>query len=305
MTVRLPWTIYATGGIIDISSRLKGSLYESRGTLNMTYVTAINGTVPTLLLGAVNPKWDIVSNKDIMYEGETLKETLIRDSINMESSISNATYIAYKEAGLTPNIIKEKNYIVYVDESADTNVKIGDLILKYDNIKFESFLDFRKYISTKSIGDKIEIIVSRNDKEHKCYGKIIELSKEPKLGISVVRVNEYKNKPNVTYHAKKNESGPSGGMMLTLAMYNALTETDITNGKKIAGTGTIELDGSVGEIGGVKYKLAGAVKKKCDLFIVPEENYEEAIAEQKKHNYKIDIIKVKNFKEVLDYLKNN
>ena len=61
---------------------------------------------------------------------------------------------------------------------------------------------------------------------------------------------------------------------------NNLTEEDITKGKKIVGTGTIEEDGSVGSIGGVKYKLNGAVRQKADIFLVPAgENYEEALKE--------------------------
>ena len=53
--------------------------------------------------------------------------------------------------------------------------------------------------------------------------------------------------------------------MLTLAIYNSLVDKDITKGKKVVGTGTIEEDGSVGSIGGVKYKLNGAVRQKADV----------------------------------------
>ena len=62
--------------------------------------------------------------------------------------------------------------------------------------------------------------------------------------------------------------------------------------------------GNVGEISGVKYKLAGAVKENSDIFLVPSgENYKEAIKEQKEHNYDIEIVEVKTFDEALDYLK--
>jgi len=50
----------------------------------------------------------------------------------------------------------------------------------------------------------------------------------------------------------------------------------ILNNKKICGTGTIDESGNIGEIGGVKYKMLGASKNKCDVFITPKENYEEA-----------------------------
>ncbi|MEG1508785.1 MAG: hypothetical protein RR373_09175, partial [Akkermansia sp.] len=59
------------------------------------------------------------------------------------------------------------------------------------------------------------------------------------------------------------------------------------------------------EIGGIKYKLAGVVKKKADLFFCPAgENYNEAMKEKKKNKYKIKIIGVETLDEALNYLKN-
>ena len=91
--------------------------------------------------------------------------------------------------------------------------------------------------------------------------------------------------------------------MMSLTIYNKLVKEDITNGKKIVGTGTIDVDGKVGEIGGVKYKLIGAVKNKADIFICPVENYEEAVKVAKEKDYDIKIISAKTFDEVLEKLK--
>ena len=88
--------------------------------------------------------------------------------------------------------------------------------------------------------------------------------------------------------------------MLTLAIYNNLVAKDITNGKKIVGTGTIDDNGNVGSIGGVKYKLNGAVRSKADIFLVPSgENYEEAVKEAKRKKYSIKIVSVSTFDEAL------
>ena len=71
----------------------------------------------------------------------------------------------------------------------------------------------------------------------------------------------------------------------------------------IVGTGTISSDGSVGEIGGVKYKLNGAVKSKADIFLVPKgSNYKEALKEKEKNNYDIEIKAVGTFDEAVSYL---
>ena len=92
------------------------------------------------------------------------------------------------------------------------------------------------------------------------------------------------------------------GLITTLEIYNRLIKKDITKGLKIAGTGTIEEDGSIGEIGGVKYKILGAAKDKADIFIVPEGNYKEAKQYIKDKKIKIKLIKVSTIKETIEKL---
>ena len=93
--------------------------------------------------------------------------------------------------------------------------------------------------------------------------------------------------------------------MLSLAIYDKLIDEDLTKGYKIVGTGTIGADGSVGAIGGVTYKLRGAVNSKADLFIVPAgENYEDAMALKEEKGYDIDIIGVRTFDEAVEALRN-
>ena len=64
--------------------------------------------------------------------------------------------------------------------------------------------------------------------------------------------------------------------MMALNVYNKLTEADITNSAIIAGTGTIEIDGSVGPVGGVKQKVIAAKRAGATLILVPTSNYQDA-----------------------------
>ena len=108
---------------------------------------------------------------------------------------------------------------------------------------------------------------------------------------------------NIKIKSKESESGPSGGLITALAIYDAITKEDITKGKKIVGTGTISQDGKVGEIGSVSYKIASAAKAKADIFLCPKENYKEAKKYAKKHNLKIKIKVVSTFEDAINYLK--
>lgn len=71
--------------------------------------------------------------------------------------------------------------------------------------------------------------------------------------------------------------GPSAGMMFALALVDLLTPADETNGEVIAGTGTIDLDGTVGPISGVRQKLIGAQRDGASWFLVPSANCGEVV----------------------------
>lgn len=303
MNLSLPYSVYSPGGLINVDERLTGDIYKSKGSLNLTYVTFMNGKLPNILLALILPEWDVVKNSDITYDNETIEELNLRDRIHLYESVSNATYLAYKKADKQIAIDNTSNYIGTIADYANTNLKIGDKLLKINNQTITTFDDILNFIQENEINNKIDFKILREGKEIDCYAYIKEIDGNKKIGIGVNRINEYKKDPNIDYSYKESESGSSGGLMMSLSIYNALTEEDITKGLTISGTGTIDSEGNVGEISGIKYKLSGANKMKSDIFLVPEDNYEEAIKEQKKHNYKIKIIKAITFDQVLEELK--
>ncbi len=302
---KLSISIYTPGGLINMNNRIetKDDIYKSNGSINMTYVSLVKGTIPTYLMAKILPTWDIVKNEDISYDGD-LDETIKIDRYYLEESISNAYMVAYNKAGIDYEITNSNNYITYIYEGADTDLKLFDNILKYDNIDYTSFEEMQNYISTKKVGDKINFLVLRNKKEIECSATLIDIEGYAKIGISSAVVNEYKSTPNITVKSKSGESGSSGGFMTALAIYNAITKSDITHGLTIAGTGTIDSDGNIGEIGGVKYKLSGAVKNKADMFLVGEANYKEAYEYKKEQGFDIELVSFKTFDEAIDYLNN-
>ena len=91
--------------------------------------------------------------------------------------------------------------------------------------------------------------------------------------------------------------------ILLLSRNPATTDEDIIKDRKIAGTGTISYDGTVGEIDGIKYKIMGAAKDNVKIVFVPTANYEEAIMTKNKYKYDLEIVRVDNFKEAIEYLK--
>ncbi len=307
-SIETDYSIYKPGGSIDITNRINNvnkDTYKSKGSINMAYVGMVKGKLPFYLLAKILPSWELVKNEDITYsDDETIKDSLKRDHLYYEESISNAKYIAYQKSGVKFDLKKTTNYIIYVDKKCDAEIKIGDEIIKYDNISYTDLNTLKSYIQTKNIGDKLSLVIKRAGKEIQTIATIFEEENLKLIGLAAITIHDIDSKTNIKVDSKASESGPSGGLMLSLAIYDALTKEDITKGNKIVGTGTISLDGSVGGIGGVKYKLAGAVKDHADIFIVPKDNLKETLEYSKKKGYNIKIIGVSTFDETLEVLKN-
>ncbi|MBD9105168.1 PDZ domain-containing protein [bacterium] len=300
----LPYYIYTGGGTINVKDKIHIESKETKGDFNLCYVEQINANIPTFLLSKLLSNWDSVSKEEVsLNDKEDVKDIYKRDKIYLEEANQNAIFVAYKKAGKSVNILDKHLYIIYLEEDSDTDLKIGDDILEIDGSKIDSLADISKILDSYEVGSKLNIKVKRNGKEMMKYAIVHEKDGRKLIGIALTSIYDYEVDPKITFTFSNSESGPSGGFMVTLAIYNQLIDSDISNGLKIAGTGTIDIEGNVGSIGGVKYKLKGAVDSKSDIFLVPAgENYEEAIKYQKKYHYDIKIIGISTFEEAIEKL---
>jgi PDZ domain-containing protein len=96
--------------------------------------------------------------------------------------------------------------------------------------------------------------------------------------------------------------------MFSLEIYNQLTKEDITKGHHIAGTGTIDVNGTVGPIGGIEQKINAADKAGAEIFFAPNEkgakdsNYRAAVKTAKDIGTKMKIVPVDTFDDAVHYL---
>src|SRR6185437_13078175 len=77
-----------------------------------------------------------------------------------------------------------------------------------------------------------------------------------------------------------NVGGPSAGLMFSLAVVDKLTTGELAGSMFIAGTGTISVDGKVGQIGGITHKMAAARSAGATVFLVPAKNCAEAASDR-------------------------
>lgn len=298
-----PYIIYRSGGTINLSERVEiGKDYEEKGSFNMSYVTAMKGTAPFILLSYIIPDWDLIPLKDITNE-ESYEDTLKRGKEYLAEGIDNAIIAAFNESDYDINITKEIIKVIYLSKKANTNIEIGDQIVSINDVLVNNFEEIRNYINSLKENDEVKIKVINNNNEYSRTAKIYKDEDDTlKIGVAFNTTYEYETEIPVSIKMKQRESGSSGSFMMSLAIYNALTEEDISKGLNIVGTGSILSNGVIEEIGGVKYKILAAEKEKADIFFCPEENYEEAMEVKEKRNLKVKIVKVNTLKDAINYL---
>ena len=305
MTFPMPYYICVGGGTIDLGKRLEiENSYQEKGSFNLAYVSELKANLPFYLLSYVIPSWERIEIENYQIsEDETVEEITNRDRLYLNDATQSAIYVAYTKAGKAFEITAHNYFIYFVDERANNDIMVGDILLSIDNIEEINTDKLRQYINSKNVNDEVTLKLKRDKKEITLKTPVFEEEGEKYIGIASFDIIDYKTDPAIKLNFKDSESGPSGGFTLALAIYNKLIKEDITRGKKIVGTGTIDLDGNIGEIGGVKYKLMGAVKEKADIFIVPNgSNYDECVKLKKEKKYNIQIIGVDNFDDAIEKL---
>lgn len=303
-TIRLPYYIMTTGGTINITDRVEMDGYqkEDKGSINMLYVSEYDATPFSYLLAKLRGE-EINSNKERQISNESVEEINERNKIMRDNSLDIAVLVAYQEAGKNINIKSKKNIVMA--KTTDNNFEVGDIILTVNDKVCDELKDIKEIINNSEENDIIKFKVLRNEKELEIENKVVLEDNRKVVGVVIVTDYEYDLDPKIDIKFKNSESGSSGGLMLTLTIYNAVSNEDLIKGRNIAGTGTINTDGTVGEIDGIKYKIMGAAKNNMDIVFVPSSNYEDAINTKNKYNYDLEIIKVDTFNEVLEYLRNN
>ena len=300
--LELPFYIKKGGGLIDISERIE--IEESNiinGSYNMAYVSELKATIPIYLVALMNKNWEIEKKEKTIIENETNAE--LRGEIALKEANDTALIVAYQKASKKIKINNTKLIVTYLDEKAKTNLKVGYIILEVNNISIKDKVDFNNIIQNLEIGSKINIKVENNNKTYNRTATIIDLEGNKKIGIVIYNNYELEINPKINFTFNKSESGASGGLMMSLAIYDYLTKKDISKGRKIAGTGTIDINGNVGEIDGIEYKIIGAYKDGADIFFVPAgSNYKKALKTINDNNLDIELVPVKTFDEALTYL---
>ncbi|SDL77413.1 SepM family pheromone-processing serine protease [Sediminibacillus halophilus] len=312
VSYRLPYYIYKPGGadalnpIVEVTDG-----FESEGDMHLVTIRGGQATPLQYLWASMRPHQDIEPIEEVFPEGISQDEYFQAQLQMMESSQEASTVVAYQAAGKQIDIEYEGVYVVTVIEGmpAEGKLKAGDKIVEIDGRELDTSDDLINYVSSKEAGDQIEVTVER---EEETVNKTIELEEFPGqdkigIGIQLVTNRNVEVEPELKF-ASGNIGGPSAGLMFSLEIYDQLTETDLTKGHQIAGTGEINYEGEVGRIGGIDKKVIAADKEGCEVFFAPNEggaddsNYKVAVKTAEEIGTDMEIVPVDTFDDALTYL---
>ena len=259
--------------------------YEFEGNLYQLTVRRDEANVFVYLWSLVNPSYDLYPKELILPDGVTPQELSEISIQNMRTSENVAIAVALKNIGYEIETKGEGVAVVGLldDSPVKEKLKKGDLLNSINNVQIFSATEFISTLRTYSIGETVSIGLIREVDgvseqlfiettliEH------VEYKGEPMVGFLATTVNERFDFPFAIDIKTGNVGGPSAGLMMALNVYNNLIPEDITNSMVVAGTGTIEIDGSVGPVGGIKQKIIAAKRAGAELILVPVANFEEA-----------------------------
>lgn len=270
------------------------------------------------LLANYNRHATIVSEKDLFGNQNNSEYNKVQN-IYMKSSINNAIINAYHKANQQVKIKNNGVYVLQVYDGSDFHHKIkpGDLIKSINGKSLNSSQEYIKYVKSLPKQSKMKLKLNRSNQLINVSGKKVKIAKDfYGIGIGMIDDIKIKEKPKVTINPGE-LGGPSGGLMFSLQVFSQLTDQQYGY-NKIAGTGTIDEKGNVGEIGGIDKKIIAANKSGAKIFFTPyvkptksnlaleenqKTNYQMAVKTAKKYAPNMKIVPVKTFDDAIKYLK--
>ena len=283
----LPYVTYQPGLTVDVFGQEQDQeiiqvtghkTFRDDGELRMTtvYVSQPGARINLFeVMKAWLSKDDAVYPYDVVYQPEeTAADSELESAVQMTSSQDEATAVALRELGYDPKpVIKIQN--VAKGTPADGGLKVGDVLVDVGGTPIVAAEDVGTAVRAATPGKPLTFKIERD-------GQPLDVSITPRNDDGVPRVGIVPG-PGFTFpfdvhvNIDPNIGGPSAGLMFSLAIFDTLTPGSLTGDEIVAGTGTIQDDGSVGPIGGIQQKIVSARDAGAKLFLVPPDNCDDAL----------------------------
>jgi len=283
-----PYAVNSPGPTRDVLGKHDGTpliqisgaeTYPTTGELRLTTVSGTGGpgfpsTVRDVVSGWVSPT-SVVLPAELLYPPDTSQDEIDKsNNAEMVSSQENATVAALTELGYeVPATLVVAGTVEGTD--AQDKVKKGDVIVAIDGITVPDYSTLLDHLGDVDPGSTITLTVKR-------HGETVDVpivtgTKDDGTAQIGIFIDPSFNFPVDVKISIDDIGGPSAGTMFALGIIDKMTPENETGGKNIAGTGTMDVNGDVGAIGGIRQKLAGAQRDGATWFLAPSSNCNEVV----------------------------
>lgn len=302
-----PGPVFNTLGELDGTAMLTFGddvrTYPTDGRLDFTTVSVTRAESRMSLAGAIEGWLDpdvAVVPHDFMYpDRQTNKQSQAESAAQLASSQDASRAAALRATGReVPEVPKVAG--VVAGGPAEGKLETDDLLLTVDGRKVDTQEAVGRAIGSRKPGEDVTIGYRRDGKDGTVTIETTAMEDDPakaRVGISVGATFDFP--VEIENHIGDRVGGPSAGTMFALAIYDELTPGALTGGQNVAGTGTIDPDGKVGSIGGIRQKMAGAAKAGADIFLVPADNCQEATTGG---DFGMTLVKMATLRDAIDAL---
>ncbi|APV43677.1 PDZ domain-containing secreted protein [Dehalogenimonas formicexedens] len=300
--------LYAPGVTAPVEPMVRVPVEYSHSSDGSLMLTSVIPQAPILFTewvwGCFDKSVRLAPEEEIFPPNQSVRSQAEEGHHMLFDSQTTATVVGLRLAGY-PVTVKSDGVLVesiLADSPAHSVLLEGDVITGLNQQPVNSVIELQNLMQGQKEGAEIRLTVLRR-------GVTLDVLVETlppafvggpvRIGIGgETHVTGFTLPFSVDITPEKIIGGPSAGLMFTLAVYDRVTADDLTKGYRIAGTGTIDINGNVGAIGGVQQKVAAAERAGARYFLTPAENFADA----SKAAENIIVIQVKTAQAAIDFL---
>ncbi|MBM6405222.1 PDZ domain-containing protein [Phycicoccus sp. CSK15P-2] len=285
--VGLPYVVLSPGPATNVLGSVDGKpvltvegaqTYPTEGALDFTTVSFDGGPGRTVTVYELLEAWvrdDVeAASEDLYFPPEATEDQIEAENAEMmNDSQVVAAATALRALGTdVPTSVAIAD--VPAGGPAEGRIEPGDVLVSVDGEKASDTGAVRAAVQARSPGEDVSVRLRRDGEEQTVTVPTVDTGGRAVIG--VLLRTQYDLPVQVTLNTGR-VGGPSAGLMFSLAIYDSLTPGSLTGGERVAGTGTILDDGSVGPISGIRQKMVGAHEAGARYFLSPEGDCADAV----------------------------
>lgn len=287
-----PGPFYATRSLVHIGG---ARTYESPGKFVLLTVVSEPASLLYCLYSFFDPAARLVRRSPAEPQAQA------GDAWQMHLSQSVSTNIALAYVmDQQPDFVKGLRVLQTMPGSPNAATLLtGDRLEELDGQALHHVYDLGEILSRHQAGDFLPARLQRGDKQLSLQLKVWQNGPRRMLGAHFAPALGSPEHPFSVQIDSERVGGASGGLVFSLEIIDRLTPGDLTRGRVVAATGTLNLRGNIGAIEGIRYKLVGAQRAGAQLFLCPKAN----LGELQGIDSPIPVVGVGNLEEAIAALK--